>query len=45
MAKEDPDLTPIGAEKLAASFTAIREEYTTTGRTLLRNFLNIAGLV
>lgn len=43
-AKEDPDLTPIGEEKLQADFAAIEQSYTLIGQTLLRNFLSIAGL-
>lgn len=43
-AAQDPDLTPIGNEALQSDFATIRQSYTTTGETLLRNFLNIAGL-
>lgn len=44
-AEQDPDLTPIGYEKLKADFAVIREEYTDIGETLLHNFLRIAGLL
>ena len=44
-AQQDPDLTPIGYEKLKADFAAIRDEYTDIGETLLHNFLRIAGLL
>jgi GMP synthase (glutamine-hydrolysing) len=43
-AQQDPDLTPIGEDKLSADFEAIKQSYTNTGQTLLRNFLRIAGL-
>jgi GMP synthase (glutamine-hydrolysing) len=44
-AEQDPDLTPIGTDKLLADFGAIEQSYTTIGQTLLRNFLRIANLV
>lgn len=43
-AAEDPDLIPLGAAALLTEFHTIRGEYTRTGRTLLRNFLRLAGL-
>lgn len=43
-ATHDPDLTPIGNEKLQADFEAIRASYHQIGETLLKNFLTIAGL-
>jgi GMP synthase (glutamine-hydrolysing) len=44
-ATQDPDLKPIGEQKLLASYHAIQDEYTTIGQTLLRNFLKVAGLL
>lgn len=44
-AEQDPDLVPIGKEKLLADFGAIQESYTQIGQTLLHNFLKIAELV
>lgn len=44
-AEQDPDLVPIGNDKLQADFEAIRQSYTQIGQTLLRNFLKIAELV
>ena len=44
LAAEDPDLIPLGAEVLLAAYKAIEAEYTRTGQTLFRNFLDIAGL-
>jgi GMP synthase (glutamine-hydrolysing) len=44
-AEQDPDLIPIGRDKLLADFEAIEQSYTYIGRTLLRNFLKIAQLV
>jgi len=44
-AEQDPDLVPIGKDKLLADFEAIEQPYTNTGQTLLRNFLRIAGLL
>lgn len=41
----DPDLTPIGEQKLLAEFETIEEAYTLTGLSLLRNFLHIAGVL
>lgn len=43
-AEQDPDLIPIGKDKLLADFEAIRQPYTSIGQTLLRNFLRIAEL-
>lgn len=43
-ANQDPDLIPVGVEKLLADFSAIQKSYTNIGKTLLRNFLDIAGL-
>ncbi len=44
-AEQDPDLQPLGYEKLSAEFAAIRQQYTGIGERLLTNFLQIAGLV
>lgn len=44
-AEQDPDLTPIGDDKLQADFEAIKQSYTQIGQTLLRNFLKIAELI
>lgn len=43
-AEQDPDLIPIGKDKLQADFEAIKHSYTNIGQTLLRNFLRIAKL-
>jgi GMP synthase (glutamine-hydrolysing) len=43
-AAEDPDLVPIGTDKLQADFAGIQQAYANIGETLLRNFLEIAGL-
>lgn len=43
-AEQDPDLIPIGKDKLQADFAAIEQSYTNIGQTLLRNFLRIAEL-
>jgi GMP synthase (glutamine-hydrolysing) len=43
-AEQDPDLIPIGKDKLQADFEAIKQSYTDIGQTLLRNFLRIAEL-
>lgn len=43
-AEQDPDLMPIGKEKLAADFNMIEQSYANIGQTLLRNFLKIAHL-
>lgn len=43
-AEQDPDLIPIGKDKLLADFEAINQSYTHIGQTLLRNFLKIAEL-
>ena len=43
-AEQDPDLIPIGKDKLLADFKAIEQSYTSIGQTLLRNFLRIAEL-
>ncbi len=40
-AEKDPDLIPIGKEKLLANFKAIEQSYVKTSQTLLRNFLKI----
>ena len=40
---KDPDLLLLDKEKLHEDFNTIREEYTNTGKHLLRNFLHIAG--
>ena len=44
-AANDPDLMPIGNERLQADFEAIKEPYTRIGETLLRNFLGVANLL
>lgn len=44
-AEQDPDLIPIGTDKLQADFKAIEQSYTSIGQTLLRNFLKIAELI
>jgi GMP synthase (glutamine-hydrolysing) len=43
--KADPDLKPIGEQKLLAEFGEIEEVYTLTGLALLSNFLHIAGVI
>lgn len=43
-AEQDPDLIPIGKDKLLTDFEAIKQSYTSIGQTLLRNFLRIAEL-
>lgn len=43
-AEQDPDLLPIGKDKLLADFETIKQSYTNIGQTLLRNFLRIAEL-
>lgn len=44
-AEQDPDLMPIGKEKLMTDYAAIKDSYTHIGQTLMRNFLHIADLV
>jgi GMP synthase (glutamine-hydrolysing) len=44
-AEQDPDLIPIGRNKLVADLEAITQSYTNIGQTLLRNFLRIANLI
>ncbi len=44
-AANDPDLIPLGNERLQSDFEAIKTSYTRIGETLLRNFLSIAGLL
>ncbi len=44
-AEQDPDLIPIGREKLFASFNAIKEGYAKTGKILFTNFLKITKLI
>jgi GMP synthase (glutamine-hydrolysing) len=44
-AMEDPDLQPIGAEKLLGQFRGFQAEYTRIGNQLLTNFLTLAGLI
>ena len=44
-AEQDPDLIPIGRNKLAADLEAIKQSYTNIGQTLLGNFLRIANLI
>jgi GMP synthase-like glutamine amidotransferase len=43
-AAQDPDLMPLGNDKLQADFAAIQQPYTNTGNILLKNFLSLAGL-
>lgn len=43
-AELDPDLIPIGKDKLQSDFEAIKQSYTSIGQTLLLNFLRIAEL-
>lgn len=44
-AAQDPDLVPIGNDKLQVDFENVYESYTKTGQTLLLNFLHIAELI
>jgi len=44
-ADQDPDLQPIGRDKLLADMGDVQAEYTQTGRALLQNFLKIANLI
>ena len=44
-ASEDPDLQPIGEDKLLSTYREIESSYTQVGRTLLTNFLRIANLI
>jgi GMP synthase (glutamine-hydrolysing) len=44
-ASQDPDLIPIGKEKLLDEFAAMQTAYTTAGTLLFRNFLKIAKLL
>lgn len=44
-AEVDPDLQPIGKEALLASYRSIHTAYNHVGKTYLRNFLKVAGLV
>lgn len=44
-AANDPDLMPIGQEKLMADFDVVREEYLSAGKKLFNNFIQIAGIV
>lgn len=43
-AAQDPDLIPLGNDKLQADFAAIEQSYAAIGEVLFKNFLNIAGL-
>lgn len=43
--RADPDLNPLGGQKVMAEFNEIEEVYTITGLSLLRNFLYIAGII
>jgi len=43
--KADPDLTPLSSQKVMEDFEAIEEVYSITGLSLLRNFLQVAGLL
>ena len=40
---EDPDLKPLSKEKILKDWEEIKEEYTSTGKTLFNNFFKIAG--
>ncbi len=44
-AEQDPDLIPIGKDRLLAGFEVIKQSYTYIGQTLLRNFLRISNLI
>lgn len=44
-ADQDPDLMPIGKDKLSTDFEPIKRSYAHTGRTLMRNFLKISKLI
>lgn len=44
-ARNDPDLAPIGEEKLTSDFKKIKDAYTQTGNRIFSNFLKIAGLI
>jgi GMP synthase (glutamine-hydrolysing) len=44
-AEQDPDLIPLGKEELLANYEAIKANYTNIGRTILQNFLRIAGVL
>jgi GMP synthase (glutamine-hydrolysing) len=43
--KADPDLSPLGEQRVMGEFDAIEEVYTIAGLSLLRNFLSIAGVI
>ncbi len=42
--EQDPDLMPIGKDKLLVDFEAIEQSYTRIGQTLLHNFLELRSL-
>jgi GMP synthase (glutamine-hydrolysing) len=44
-ATADPDLVPLGRDRLLADFMPIHESYTRIGETLMKNFLAIASLL
>lgn len=44
-AEQDPDLIPVGGDKLQSEFRTIEQAYTHIGQTLLQNFLRIAKLM
>ncbi|HEV7454716.1 MAG TPA: type 1 glutamine amidotransferase, partial [Candidatus Saccharimonadales bacterium] len=44
-AAEDPDLTPLGYDKLQKDFASIKAAYFDVGETFFHNFLRIAGLL
>lgn len=44
-AEKDPDLIPIGNERLQTEYGEIKDSYTRIGETLFRNFLTVAGLL
>lgn len=41
----DPDLQPLGRDSVLAAYNAVKTEYDATGEKLLRNFLQIAGIL
>jgi GMP synthase (glutamine-hydrolysing) len=44
-ATEDPDLLPIGEQKLTFDFNEVQAAYTETGKKLFTNFLRLAGVL
>lgn len=43
--REDPDLLKLPKKDLENGYRKIKSQYEATGRLLLTNFLNIAGLM